>query len=298
MMIRKFSDSTAAVKRGARLGASLLLFGLAAAGLAQASWESGFKGTLELGESVSGVTGAASDDFVNFHTYALYIPPGVEELKIELDAPGDLDLAWKFGSVITSYADDADHVDLSDAHGGTYYVENPAAGPLFIDVINFHLQGFAYDLSVRASGGEDVALVNGWPEVTPAAGTWPEAVPFATVGRLAVGTTETGNLLNDDSLAGLSFHTWLFDVPAGTERFSVLLESPGPLSLALKNGDYITAYGRQDDGGDWDYWAWGQEGVPQLGLTVTAPEAGTWYLDVVNDEGLPEGRYNLRLDLD
>jgi|SRR5690625_198350 len=296
-MSKRFSDSTAAVARAVRLGALLLVLG-SAAGLAQASWESGFKGTLELGDSVSGVTGAASEDFVNFHTYALYVPPGVAELEIELGALGDLDLAWKSGSVITSYSDDADYVDLSDAHGGTYYLENPAAGPLFIDVINFHPQGFAYDLNVRASGGEDVALVGGWPEVAPAAGVWPEAVPFATVGRLAAGTAETGNLLNDDSLAGLSFHTWLFEVPAGTERFSVLLESPEPLSLALKSGDPITGYGRQDDGGDWDYWAWGQQGVPQLSITVTKPETGTWYLDVINDESLPEGRYNLRLDLD
>lgn len=297
-MNRRFSFSTAAVKRSARLGASLLLLGLAAAGLAQTSWESGFKGTLELGDTVSGVTGAASDEFVNFHTYALYIPPGVEELEIELSALGDLDLAWKSGSVITDYSDDADFTDLSEAHGGTYYVDNPAVGPLFIDVINFYPQGFAYDLSVRASGGEDVALVNGWPEVTPAAGAWPEAVPFATVGRLEAGTAETGNLLSDDSLSGLSFHTWLFDVPAGTEQFSVVLESPEPLSLALKSGGAITTYGRQDDGGDWDYWAWGQEGVPQVRLSVTKPEAGTWYLDVVNDEGLSEGRYNLRLELD
>lgn len=261
--------------------------------LAQDSWESGFKGTLEIGQSVSAVSGSAEEEFVNYHTYAVYVPEGMTELVIRLDTVGDLDLAWKAGSTILDYDDDPDFVDLSDAHGGTYRIDNPRSGPLFIDVVNYYGQGFGYDLEVTGTGGEATALVNGWPEVVPLGGRWPEGAPFATMGRLEDGSQVSGHLRETEDLTGLAWHAWLFSVPEGAAGFTVTLESPESLSLALRHGAEITNYAAPEDGGDWDYFVWGQEGVPLLVFDVPVSGPGDWYLDLVNDGGYPGVRYNL-----
>ena len=76
-----------------------------------------------------------------------------------------------------------------------------------------------------------------------------------------------------------------------------MLEGVGILDLALKHGSEIMSYAEIADGGDWDYWQWAPDGGGAAQIDVPNPQAGTWYVDVINyGNESPDGRYTLRVD--
>lgn len=130
-----------------------------------------------------------------------------------------------------------------------------------------------------------------------AAVNWPAAVPFGNMGVLTLGQLTPGNLLQDPESSQSTYHTWSFQVPAGASVLTVSVDSQDLLDLALKFGSEINSYAEIADGGDWHYWEWGvADGVTVM--QVSAPQAGTWYLDLVNYGNLvTDGRYTVRVDV-
>jgi hypothetical protein len=152
----------------------LTLFGLV---LAQGS-PSGEYGQVALGQSVSGVMIAATQDQIVFHTYVVAVAQGTPSLTISVVGDGaDLDLAVKFGSPIVDY-NDVDHLDTSEDLNPSYTIANPPAGVIYIDVLNLIAAPAAYQLSVTGAaatpGGQNP--LGGAPN--PFSPTGPAGDPF------------------------------------------------------------------------------------------------------------------------
>ncbi len=107
-------------------------------------------GAVQLGGTVTGrINGLA--DAVNYHTYTFQVPAGTEKVVIELAGEFDVDIAVKYGSMITTWADDGDweYRDLTEAYGGRFEIALPTPGVWYVDVINFYDGGVTgYSLSV------------------------------------------------------------------------------------------------------------------------------------------------------
>jgi len=97
--------------------------------------DSGFAGTLRLGEVASAEL-AALPDAAAFHTYRIDVPAGTPTLTIRLRADADLDLFVKFGSEIASYGEDGDWElrDIDVASQASIEVRAPTAGAWYVDV--------------------------------------------------------------------------------------------------------------------------------------------------------------------
>ena len=102
---------------------------------------------------------------------------------------------------------------------------------------------------------------------------------LGTVGSLPFGARVDGRLAGID---GVSYHTYIVDVPVGTPRVSFVMQADADLDLVIKYGSDIVDWG---DGGDWlqrDL-----DVAPFATLTVDAPAAGRWYVDILFFNGAP-----------
>ncbi len=314
---------------------------------------SGNQGALAIGQSVTRTAAAASQEFITWHGYAVSIPAGQPAITITVTSDDDIDFAYSFGRDILDWTD-VDHLEDTDAFGGSRTVSNPPAGTLNIDVLNTYFHPISYSISVT---GADGAVAPGIPLAdtqvpvqpggttppfgtpaqappfgtpaeapggvppfgtpaetpagvppfgtpaappfggTPAAGNWPAPVAFGNMGVLSLGQLTPGNLLQDPESTQSTYHTYSFHVPAGASLLTVSLDTQDVLDLALKHGSEINSYAEIEEGGDWHYWEWGvQDGVTVM--QVPAPQAGAWYLDIVNYGNLvTDGRYTVQVDV-
>ena len=111
----------------------------------------------------------------------------------------------------------------------------------------------------------------------------PEALeaPFThagTVGPLPLGGSARGRLAGTVDAA--VYHTYVIDVPASTSRLVLELEADAYLDLAVKFGSDIQNYAPRDQGGDWDEFDTSDARYKRI--VIQAPQAGRWYVDVVN----------------
>lgn len=111
----------------------------------------------------------------------------------------------------------------------------------------------------------------------PSQVTVPTTEPMV-VGAIAADGQAQGALVATDG--GIAFHTFWVDVPAGVTRWTLTLDADADLDLAVKFGAEIQDYTDRDRGGDWDYRDVAT-GNPTV-LTIDAPQAGRWYVDVFN----------------
>ena len=118
------------------------------------------------------------------------------------------------------------------------------------------------------------------------------------MGALQLGQQVAGNLQQEPAdITSSVFHTYEFNVPAGTASVTVVLDAEGTLNLAAKHGSQIDSYAEVAEGGDWHYWMWADEGGGTVTLQIPSPQAGTWFLDVINyGNSNADGRYTLRID--
>ena len=108
-------------------------------------------GTISLGSAVDGVI-AGLEDYLNYHTYLVEVPPATATMTIVLESDFDLDIAVKYGSEVTAWYGDGDweYADLTEASGGTFEVALPTPGVWYIDVIYPYSGGVVnYSLSVH-----------------------------------------------------------------------------------------------------------------------------------------------------
>jgi hypothetical protein len=121
--------------RSTPLAAALLVAALWAP-FAAAQTPSGEYGAVPIGGSVEGVLAALVEQGgVVYHTYTVSVPaPGPVTISVE-GFGSDLDLALKFGAPILDYRD-VDHLDTSEDGNPTFTFQAPAAGVLYVDVLN------------------------------------------------------------------------------------------------------------------------------------------------------------------
>ncbi|MDF1521786.1 MAG: hypothetical protein P1P87_03080, partial [Trueperaceae bacterium] len=121
-----------------------------------------------------------------------------------------------------------------------------------------------------------------------AAAQAPAPLNVPTTGSMVVGALALDGVAQGTLVAGgdgVAFHTFWFDVPAGVARWTLTLDADADLDLAVKAGAEIATYVDRDRGGDWDYRDVDTRN-PTV-LTIDAPQAGRWYVDVFN--ALPVG---------
>jgi serine protease Do len=160
----------------------------------------------------------------------------------------------------------------------------PADGEYLVAVTSaFPGETGAYTLTVRAGDDRPAGGIVG--SGTPQA----EGSASGLVGPVALGEQVRSELAGAFDAA--AFHTYFVDVPAGTTTLTVEMSADADLDLFLKYGSEIVSLG---DDGDWDYRD--IDVANRAVLTVPAPQAGRWYVDVVwVDGGLDTARYALRL---
>jgi hypothetical protein len=159
-----------------------LAIGCLWAPFAAAQTPSGDYGAVPIGGSVEGVlTALAEQGGVVYHTYTATIPgPGPVTVRVE-GFGSDLDLALKFGAPIVDYRD-VDHLDTSDDGNPTFTFQAPAAGVLYIDVLNLLPAAARYRLTVTAPTASAPAAppaAPAFPAAPPAAPAFPSAPPAA-----------------------------------------------------------------------------------------------------------------------
>lgn len=109
------------------------------------------------------------------------------------------------------------------------------------------------------------------------------------VGELSIGGSASGRLLGhpDDDL--FSFHTYVVNVPQGTARLVIRIESAQDMDLAVKYGREMEFFDEAD------YANFDVEEVSEI--VIDNPMPGLWYIDVVNayyDDVMGEYRLTLR----
>ncbi|MBW6455402.1 MAG: trypsin-like peptidase domain-containing protein [Trueperaceae bacterium] len=160
----------------------------------------------------------------------------------------------------------------------------PASGEYLVAVTSaFAGESGAYTLTARVGEvGPNAGIVGG--------GT-PPAVGSASglVGSVAIGEQVRAELAG--AVGAAAFHTYFVDVPAGAATLVVEMAADADLDLFLKYGSEIVSLG---DDGDWDYRD--VDPANRALLTVPAPRAGRWFVDVVWLDGGPStARYALRV---
>ena len=139
--------------RPLRARAAWMLIGVLATAVAVAQGApSGEYGALPLGGSVDGtLAGIVGDEVAVYHTYTVALPSGAGTVTVAVDGLGrDLDLAVRFGAPILDYGE-VDHLDVSEVPNPTYTFTPPAAGVLYVDVLNLLPEPAPYRLTVTAT---------------------------------------------------------------------------------------------------------------------------------------------------
>ena len=255
-----------------------------------AGGESGDYGAVTIGLPVNNAIAAIPDaDSLVYHGYVVEVPAGTPSLTITVQGNGaDLDLAVKVGSPITGYGDgEVDHLDVSEEPNPSYVIQNPAPGPVYIDVLNLLTNPANYTLSVTSGGGNPLGggqnpLGGGLSPITA------NTTGSGIVGDLAIGQPASGTLTGEEGAS--SYHTYVLAVPQGTARITIRMEADQDLDMAAKFGSEILSYA--EDGGDYQYMDNSLE--PTAVFVIDNPQPGQWFIDVFNALGpSTTGSYNL-----
>lgn len=224
-------------------------------------------GTLAFTETASSVI-TGNPDYANYHTYELEVPAGLPAMSIALTADSDLGIAVRYGAQITGWGegDDWDYLDISAGKGATFEVPNPRAGTWYIDVINLADDGVAsYVLTSGLAAGAHSAS---------------GVTLGATCDRCDAGTLSANDHVSN-VIRGLSgnanYHSYQVQVPAGVPALTVALTGDGDVDIVVRYGAQITGWG---DGDDWEYRDMSSD--PGGAFKILSPQAGTWYVDVIN----------------
>lgn len=98
-----------------------------------------------------------------------------------------------------------------------------------------------------------------------------------SIGVIPANTVINGRIAG---ASGSTYHTYLFEVPAGTQQVAFIMNSDSDLDLFVKLGGDIQDW---NEGGDWT-----QRDVTQANfanIVINAPQAGPWFIDVVFYQG-------------
>lgn len=265
----------------------------------KSSRPSGNYGLVTLEDTINGSLPATAGNSLVYHSYTLLVDESVEAFSVRVSSNNDIDLAVNAETIVDDFHE-ADFFDDSDAVDAEYHVNYPEYGLYHIDVINLLNESSDYTLELNlreAPPKEDSP--EGSPEDSPEnlgadAHSNPPAYPSADnsnpnepssdlgfMQMLTVGETVEGRLRGYDDGAGYQFFT--VEVPEGTKQMKVVLEAEGDLDMAMNYGAELENYTLPEDGGAMD--AYDFEPSNDARITIRDPEAGIWYIDVINLSG-------------
>lgn len=247
--------------------AFLLLFSIA---FAQGTVEgSGTKGVLMIGESVTRGVASGGEDDTGWHTYMVPVPAGQTEITITVTSNDDIDFAYRFGTSMEVWSDDADGFENTFEHGGTFTIQDPLVGPLYVDVLNFYPdRSIHYTLSVT---GPAALPTKEWqPPLPPRSGLPQDSGEFGTI-PMNEGVTYT---MAPASADFVTWHSFDVNVPAGLSELSIYVVANDDLDFAYRFGAPIDAYDEVDYlDSSLDYGG---------SVTIPFPAAGPLHIDVIN----------------
>lgn len=212
------------------------------------------------------------EDFLNYHTYNIVVPEGQDELRITVEADGDIDIALKYGSEIDDWGDGGnwDYADETMAHGGEFIVNNPAAGVWYLDVFTYYQEGtYTYTVTANTTAASD--------QQTTAASAITSATCERNCTMAELGTSGAYQaVLRNENGATSSYHTYVVEVPAGTEQLQVTAAGNNDFDMVIGHGSPVNTWLNE---GNWNYR--GTSVHHQAAVTFPRPAAGIWYIDVV-----------------
>jgi hypothetical protein len=110
-------------------------------------------------------------------------------------------------------------------------------------------------------------------------------------GELRPGQVTTGELRGAEG--AWAFHTYRISVPPGTNTLTIRLQADADLDLFLKFGSEIATYAED---GDWEFRD--IEVTNDATLSLRAPSAGTWFVDVAWAVGDPSALASYELSVE
>ena len=243
-----------------------------------------------------------------YHSYEVALPAGLENVQVLLDGQGhDVDMAVRLGAPIVRL-DTADFFDNSEQAGALYEFGNEfelvEETILYIDVLNYLQEPAHYELQVIADETNATQTIvkseiDNIRAYAPNIDTESIAHLTGDVTKLNVGQRYKGTIANylqvDQEDRGLAAsQSFLLRVAEGTERFVVTLSANEDLDIAVKHASPIESYALKKQGGDWDYLD--MRPTTDSRIQVNAPEAGFWYIDVIQaNSGQGAAPYTLQV---
>ena len=244
--------------------------------------EYGFRGYLETNSQTKGRIGADLEDGYTYHTYSFTVPEGIGTVNITLESlDADLDLAVHRGSSIPNY-NGADFFDNADSKVHTYTLTNAVPESVYnVEVINQTKEVSSYLLSLEASQSTQ-------------GNTAPALLKSKKIGVLTPELQVQGFITESEDPEFSLYHTYIVDVPENSQELTIELTSTQGIDIAIKYGNDLSSYQSQDDGGDWLQADFNRN--PSSTLTVTNPEPGFWYIDVIHSD-TGNRRYTIKTSL-
>ena len=253
----------------------------------------GTYGMVPIGNTVTATIAPAGSTGFAYNTYLVEVTEALDDLVVQVDvidvngvpAEAALDLVVQQGAIIEDY-DTADYNSFA-TNEARFAVASPLVGAIYyLDVVNLSGIALPYRLSVETRGpvvtsdrARDQAAASSASVVAPSRRS-------SFVGDLSLGQQAYGELRGKPDVA--TFHTYVIDVPLGTDQLELVLRADQDLDIAVQAKMPIS-----------DYMAPGVNLANSLRraerLRIEDPVAGRWYIDVINGLGTGVGSYTLEV---
>ena len=253
----------------------------------------GAYGLVPIGNTVTATIAPAGGAGFTYNTYLVEVTEALDDLVLNVEVIGiegvpaeaSVDLVVQQGAVIEDY-DTADYNSFvtDDAR---FAVASPPVGEIYyLDVVNLSGAALPYRLSVATSGPMVASDRARDPAAASSASVVAPSRRSSIVGELGIGQQAYGELQGKRQVA--TFHTYVIDVPFGTEQLELFLQADQDLDIAVQAATPIR-----------DYSAPGVNLANSLRRAETVriddPLAGVWYVDVINGLGAGTSSYTLEV---
>lgn len=253
----------------------------------------GTYGVVPIGNTVTATIAAAGSSGFTYNTYLIEVTEALDDLVVQVavidvngvPAEAELDLVVQQGAIIEDY-DTADYSSFATGEARFAVASPPVGAIYYLDVVNLSGVALPYRLSVETRGpvvtsdrARDQVAASSASVVAPSRRS-------SIVGDLDVGQRAYGELRGKPEVA--TFHTYVVDVPLGTDQLEFVLRADQDLDIAVQAAAPIR-----------DYTAPGVNLANSLRraerVRIEDPIAGRWYIDVINGLGTGVSSYTLEV---
>lgn len=253
----------------------------------------GTYGMVPIGNTVTATIAAAGETGFTYNTYLVEVTEALDDLVLDVEVIGiegvpaeaSLDLVVQQGAIIEDY-DTADYNSFATDDARFAVASPPVGGIYYLDVVNLSGATLPYRLSVATSGPVVDSNRARDPVAASSASVVAPSRRSSIVGDLGIGQQAYGELQGKSQVA--TFHTYVIDVPFGTEQLELILQADQDLDIAVQAATPIR-----------DYSAPGVNLANTLRraetVRIDTPIAGLWYVDVINGLGAGVSSYTLEV---